>query len=204
MLNSFQHLICKADAEKLGNDKLLVKLTSLLPGVSDSFQHFLLAEKPFRNLVYHCASPKPTGMEDDYSYLTTGQIIAIVLCSLAVAVFLIAAQWKVFAKAGQPGWAAIIPIYNIYIMTKIAGKPDIWTLLCLIPVVNIIFVVWLYNMISKSFGYDEGFTVGLCLLGIIFWPILGFGRSKYLGPYGNPDAFRAYQEQHKFDFENRQ
>ena len=60
------------------------------------------------------------------------------------------------------------------------------------------------NMISKSFGKDEGFTVGLVLLGIIFWPILGFGSAKYLGPYGDPTAFRAYQEQHKFDFENKQ
>ena len=142
-------------------------------------------------------------MDYDYNFLTTSEIIAICLCSFAVAIFLIAAQWKVFVKAGQPGWAAIIPIYNIYVMTKIAGKPGIWTLLCLIPLVNIIFVVWLYNMISKSFGHDEGFTVGLVLLGMIFWPILGFGSSKYMGPYGNPEAFRAYQEQHKFDFENK-
>ena len=122
-----------------------------------------------------------------------------VICWLAVVIFLIAAQWKVYAKAGQPGWACIIPIYNIYILTKIAGKPGIWTLWCLIPVVNIVFVIWLYNILSKSFGHDEGFTVGLLLLGFIFWPILGFGKSKYLGPYGDPVAFNAYQEQHKFE-----
>ena len=124
-----------------------------------------------------------------------------IICWLVIVVFLIAAQWKVFVKAGQPGWAAIIPIYNIYIMTKIAGKPGIWTLLCLLPIVNIIFTIWLYNMISKSFGHDEGFTVGLFLLGIVFWPILGFGSSKYQGPYGNPAAYNAYKEEHKFDFE---
>jgi hypothetical protein len=122
----------------------------------------------------------------------------------AFAIFIIAAMWKVFTKAGQPGWAAIIPIYNIYIMTKIAGKPGVWTLLCLIPLINMIFVIWLYNMISKSFGKDEGFTVGLVLLGIVFWPILGFGSARYQGPYGNPEAFRAYQEQHRFEFENQQ
>jgi len=122
-----------------------------------------------------------------------------VICWLAVVIFLIAAEWKVYAKAGQPGWACIIPIYNIYILTKIAGKPGIWTLWCLIPVVNIVFVIWLYNILSKSFGHDEGFTVGLLLLGFIFWPILGFGKSKYLGPYGDPVAFNAYQEQHKFE-----
>ena len=58
-------------------------------------------------------------------------------------------------------------------------------------------------MISKSFGHDEGFTVGLLLLGIIFWPILGFGSSKYLGPYGNPEAFKTYQGKGGFDFENK-
>lgn len=146
-------------------------------------------------------------MEQDYDHYPRYDFLfnpVFIICWLAFTLFIIAAYWKVFTKAGQPGWAAIIPIYNIYIMTKIAGKPGIWTLLCLIPVVNIIFVIWLYNMISKSFGDDEGFTVGLFLLGIIFWPILGFGSSKYLGPYGNPEAFRAYQEQHRFDFENKQ
>lgn len=98
---------------------------------------------------------------------------------LSIVVLLIAAKWKVFVKAGQPGWAAIIPIYNIYIMTKIAGKPGIWTLFCILPVVNIIFTIWLYNMVSKSFGYDEGFTVGLVLIGLVFWPILGFGSAQY-------------------------
>jgi Family of unknown function (DUF5684) len=139
----------------------------------------------------------------DYE-IPTGTLIAIIVVFLAVAIFMIAAMWKVFTKAGQPGWAAIVPIYNYYIMTKIAGKPGIWVLWLLIPIVNIVFIIWLYNMISKSFGHDEGFTVGLMLLGIVFWPILGFGSSKYLGPYGNPAAFQAYQEKNKFDFENKQ
>lgn len=128
--------------------------------------------------------------------------VYILIC--AIVIFQIAAMWKVFTKAGQPGWAAIIPIYNYYIMTKIAGKPGIWVLLMLIPIVNIVFLIWLTNMISKSFGHDEGFTVGLILLSFIFWPILGFGSSKYLGPYGNPAAFRAYQGKDQFDFENKQ
>jgi len=131
--------------------------------------------------------------------------VLIIFC-LAIAALIIAAMWKVFVKAGQPGWAAIIPIYNIYILTKIGGKPGYWTLLCLIPVVNYIFTIWLYNMISKSFGKDEGFTVGLVLLGIVFWPILGFGSSKYQGPFGDPVAYRAYQEQQQqqFDFEKKE
>src|SRR5215475_12103430 len=129
--------------------------------------------------------------------------IGAIIVWCAVIVFLIAAQWKVFVKAGQPGWACIIPIYNIYIMTKIAGKPGWWVLMYLIPGVNLIFAIWLTNMISKSFGKDEAFTVGLLLLGIVFWPILGFGSAKYHGPYGDPVAYKAYQDQHRFDFENK-
>lgn len=132
--------------------------------------------------------------------LPTGAIIFL----LAFAVFVIAAMWKVFVKAGQPGWAAIIPIYNIYIMTRIGGKPGYWTLLCLIPIVNLVFMIWLYNMVSKSFGKDEGFTAGLIFLGFIFWPILGFGSAKYLGPFGDPAAFAAHQGKDQFDFEQRQ
>ena len=143
-------------------------------------------------------------MDDTYYYDQDYMPAWAIVLIIALAIFQIAAMWKVFTKAGQPGWAAIIPIYNIYIMTKIGGKPGIWTLLCLIPFVNIIFIIWLYNMISKSFEKDEGFTVGLVLLGIIFWPILGFGSAKYQGPYGNPEAFRAYQEKNRFDFENPQ
>ena len=67
-------------------------------------------------------------------------------------------------------------------MIEIVGKPSIWLLWCLLPCINFIFYIWLTNLISKSFGKDEGFTVGLLLLGFIFWPILGFGSAKYLGP----------------------
>lgn len=127
----------------------------------------------------------------------------LIVIWLACVIFLIAAMWKVFEKAGQPGWAAIIPIYNIYIMTKIGGKPGWWVLMMFLPVINIIYAIWLYNMISKSFGKDEGFTVGLVLFGIIFWPILGFGAAKYLGPFGDQAAFQARQHPN-FDFEKKQ
>lgn len=117
----------------------------------------------------------------------------IIFC-IAVAVIAIAGQWKTFEKAGQPGWACLIPVYNWYIMLKIGGKPAWWLLLFLIPLVNIVFAIWAVNMISKSFGKDEGFTVGLILLSFIFWPILGFGDARYQGPYGDPAAYEAYQQ----------
>ncbi len=128
--------------------------------------------------------------------------VFIITC-IVFAIFQIAAMWKVFTKAGQPGWAAIIPIYNIYIMTKIGGKPGYWVLLLIVPILNFVIAIWLLNMISKSFGKDEGFTAGLVFLGIIFWPILGFGSAKYLGPFGNPEAFAARQGKGKFDFEQK-
>jgi hypothetical protein len=119
---------------------------------------------------------------------------------LAIVVFIFAAYWKIYEKAGQPGWAGIVPIYNIYVMLKIVGKPGWWLIMMFIPVVNIIYLIWMINMLSKSFGKDEGFTVGLLLLGFVFYPILGFGDAKYLGPYGDPAAFQAAQAP-KFDFE---
>ncbi|WP_018628347.1 DUF5684 domain-containing protein [Niabella aurantiaca] len=125
----------------------------------------------------------------------------LIACYLIVIVIMIIALWKIFEKAGQPGWAAIIPIYNLYILLKIVGKPSWWILLMLIPLVNIVFSIWTANMLSKSFGKDEGFTVGLVLLSFVFYPILGFGSARYLGPFGDPVAFRAAQEQNSFDFE---
>ncbi|MDN5287298.1 MAG: hypothetical protein JWR38_3572 [Mucilaginibacter sp.] len=94
----------------------------------------------------------------------------------------IAGVWKVYTKAGKPGWAAIIPIYNFIVLLEIVGKPVWWFLLLLIPCVNIVFLVWIYNLLSKSFGKSEGFTVGLLLLNPIFMLILGYGDAVYLGP----------------------
>ncbi|MDR3705414.1 MAG: DUF5684 domain-containing protein [Paludibacteraceae bacterium] len=103
---------------------------------------------------------------------------------LAIGVFLLIAEWKVYTKAGKPGWAVIVPIYNILMLLEIIGKPWWWLLLMLIPGVNIVFLIWAMNLLSKSFGKDEGFTVGLLFLSIIFLPILGFGDAKYVGPAG--------------------
>lgn len=110
-------------------------------------------------------------------------VIYIIFC-VVVAVFLIIAQWKIYVKAGKPGWAVLIPIYNTLVMLEIVGKPWWWLLLMLIPFINIIFAIWMINLLSKSFGKDEGFTIGLILLSIVFYPILGFGPAKYQGPAG--------------------
>lgn len=110
--------------------------------------------------------------------------IAIVLY-LAVIALMLVSMWKIFTKAGKPGWAVLIPIYDILIMLEIAGKPWWWLLLImLVPFANIVFAIWMVNLIALSFGKTSGFTVGLLLLPFIFWPILGLGSAKYEGPAG--------------------
>lgn len=129
-------------------------------------------------------------------------MLVFMLLWLAFVVFLIAAQWKVYEKAGQPGWAAIVPIYNIIVMLKIIGKPTWWLLLIIFPLTAPIFGIWALNMLSKSFGKDEGFTIGLLILGFIFYPVLGFGSAQYIGPYGDQQAFQAAQDP-TFDFNGK-
>src|SRR4030095_5991111 len=101
---------------------------------------------------------------------------------LAFTILMIAACWKIFTKAGQPGWPAIIPIYNWYILCKIVGRPGWWVILFLIPFVNFIIGIILCIDLAKSFGKGVRFGIGLILLAVIFSPILGFGSAQYQGP----------------------
>ena len=116
--------------------------------------------------------------------MKSGLPIMLVVFYLAFIVLIIASMWKVFEKAGKPGWAAIVPIYNLIVLLEIVGKPAWWFLLMLIPCVNLIILIMVYHRLSLSFGKDAGFTVGLILLGFIFLPILGFGDAQYQGPGG--------------------
>ena len=116
----------------------------------------------------------------DYTTSAGGSSVAGVF-GLLIALLMIVAMWKVFAKAGQPGWASIIPIYNLYIWCKIVGRPAWWIILMLIPFVNIIVAIVLCIDMAKSFGKAAGFGIGLVFLGIIFLPILGFGSAQYQG-----------------------
>lgn len=105
------------------------------------------------------------------------------LVTLAIAVVFIIGFWKTFAKAGQPGWASIIPIYNVYVLLKIAGRPGWWLLLCLIPVVNFAIAIVVAIDVAKSFGQSALFGVLLLfLLSGIGYLILGFGNYRYVGP----------------------
>lgn len=109
-----------------------------------------------------------------------GGIIALVV-QLAIVGVIIAGMWKVYTKAGEPGWAAIIPIYNVVVLLKIVGRPIWWVVLFLIPVVNFIAAIIVSIDVAKSFGKGTGYGIGLALLGFIFYPLLGFGDAQYQG-----------------------
>ena len=106
-----------------------------------------------------------------------------VIIALAIAVVYIAGLWKTFDKAGKPGWAAFIPIYNVFLWLDIAGRPIWWIILLLIPLINIVVGIIMSIDIARNFGKGVGFGLGLAFLGVIFYPILGFGNARYQATY---------------------
>jgi len=118
----------------------------------------------------------------DYSYSYSDQSPVTSVIGLIVAVIAIIALWRVFSKAGRPGWAAIIPIYNIYTLVKVSGNSGWFTLLYFIPIVNIIIAVIVALGVAKNFGKSGVFgIVGLFLFSVIGYLILGFGSAQYVG-----------------------
>ena len=96
---------------------------------------------------------------------------------------MVAANWKIFSKAGKPGWAAIIPIYNLVVLLEIVGRPTWWiAAIILCPPVALVMLIILLVDLGKSFGKDGAFAAGLVLLSPIFLLILGFGSAEYQGP----------------------
>ena len=136
-----------------------------------------------QNLLIHSLSLLAQ-VEYSYSYSSQGKTPGLVfwICWFAFVILMIAALWKVFTKAGQPGWAAIVPILNTYFLCKIAGRPGWWVILMFIPLVNFIIWIILCIDIAKSFGKGVGFGIALLLLPFIFFLILGFGGAQYQGP----------------------
>lgn len=130
--------------------------------------------------------------QDPSGGMVAALIGVLLIPMLIVWVISIAGLWKIYEKAGKPGWAAIVPIYNIIVLLEIVGKPTWWLIMLIIPCVNIIFAVWMTNLLSKSFGQSEGFTVGFIFLPFIFYPLLGFGNYRYLGPAGAGAGFQSF------------
>jgi len=110
----------------------------------------------------------------------SGMVFLVVY--LAFIVLIIAGMWAMFEKAGKPGWASIIPIYNVIVLLEIAGKPVWWILFYFIPCANIIVAILVSIEVAKNFDKGVGFALGLALLPFIFYPILGFSDARYRAP----------------------
>jgi hypothetical protein len=109
--------------------------------------------------------------------IMTVLLIPILILSILVLV----SYWKLYEKAGKEGWAVLIPIYSTLVLLEIIRKPWYWLLLMMIPFVGLIWAIWSLNLFVKSFGKDEGYTVGCLLLPYVFFPMLAFSKStKYI------------------------
>jgi len=114
--------------------------------------------------------------------------VFIVIWIIAYVVFALGV-YGTFKKAGQPGWAAFVPVYNFIIILKMVGRPVWWAWSLLLPIIPflgsiafLVIYIFVLHDVSKSFGHGGGFTVGLVLLNVIFWYILWLGKSQYRGP----------------------
>ncbi|UBM62183.1 DUF5684 domain-containing protein [Candidatus Sulfidibacterium hydrothermale] len=123
---------------------------------------------------------------DSFNTLSTFEVVIVLLSVFFLALVQIIATWRVYEKAGQPGWTSIIPILNLYFLLKIVGKPGWWLIWMFVPFANLVVAIWVTNLLSKSFGKGVAFTLGLLLLPVIFYAILGFGDAEYIGPAGKP------------------
>ena len=101
------------------------------------------------------------------------------LIGVAVVVLEVVALWQIFTKAGRPGWAALIPFYNMYVLLQVVHRPGWWVILWLIPYVGGVITVIVFVELADVFGRSGWFGVGLIGLTPVFTPILGFGASRY-------------------------
>ena len=118
-------------------------------------------------------------MNEEYATCAAPAATGILILELILLVIVIIGLWKLFSKAGKPGWASIVPIYNTIVMIDIAGKPLWWIILLFIPFVNIVVSILIMIGMAKNFGRGVGTAVGLIFLPMIFMLILGFGSAEY-------------------------
>lgn len=110
--------------------------------------------------------------------MTANSLTFVILAvALIITVFAIAGLWRVFLKAGRPGWAAIVPFYNAYVLAKIAGRPGWWLL---VPGLNLVLGVIVAIDLAKAFGRGALFGVlGLFVFAPVGYVVLGFGPARY-------------------------
>ena len=111
--------------------------------------------------------------------------MVFMLAALALSVVMIAGMWALFTKAGKPGWMAIIPILNAWVLVEISGRSALWFVLMFIPLVNLVAILLIWMDVAKSFGKGPEYGIGLLLLPYVFVPVLGFGSAQYT-PQASP------------------
>ena len=111
-----------------------------------------------------------------------GAMMIYYIILLAVSIISIIGMWKMFDKAGKPGWAAIVPFYNMYCLFEIGWGNGWMFLLMFVPCVGTVFQIILFFKLASAFGRGVGFGFGLLFLSPIFYMILGFGEADYIGP----------------------
>ncbi len=122
-----------------------------------------------------------------------GFLIFLLITGLAITVLIVISWWKIFTKAGKPGWASIVPVYNFWTMLEIVELPgwiSLIMLLTAVPYLNVLAAIGIFGLniyvaikIAPLFGKETAFAIGLILLPAIFYPILAFGKNEYMGGY---------------------
>ncbi len=117
-----------------------------------------------------------------YESLSSGASSTLTIILLIFYVLLVAAQWKIFSKAGEPGWACLIPLYNVFVMFRVIYGSGLKCLLLLVPLLNMIVGIAMWIRLAQAFGKGLGFAILTLLFPNIFTLILGFGSAEYEGP----------------------
>lgn len=126
---------------------------------------------------YNNGTPAPAA-----AAATAVTLLMMTLLISAILIVIVVSAWKVYTKAGRPGWASLVPIYSQWVMAEIGGKPGWWALLMFIPIVNIVISLLISLGVARNFGKSDVFGIfGLWLFSVIGFPILGFGSATYRG-----------------------
>ena len=124
-------------------------------------------------------------MNDVFNYIIDPDVAlspAMIVVSIVLGLIGLISHWIIFKKADEPGWASIVPLYNAFVMFRIAWGNGWKVLWLLVPLVNVVVAIILQTKLARSFGKSTGFALGLIFLPIIFYPILAFGEARYQGP----------------------
>ena len=120
-------------------------------------------------------------MDDAYVAAAAGVMMVYMVILLIVSIISLVGLWKIFVKAGKPGWGAIIPIYNMYCLFEMSFGTGWPFLLCFVPCVNAVMMIIMWIKLAQAFGKGAGYGVGILLVPFIFLPMLGFGDAQYVG-----------------------